>query len=293
MKPRVSVISIFYNAAEFLGEAIESVLAQDFTAFEVLMVDDGSTDRSAAIARSYCEDGTDKVRYLRHGAGANLGMSASRNLGISEARGEYIAFIDADDRWGRSKLREQLAILDRHPEVDGVCGSVNYWESWTGGKDEVVPTGDDGGNIVAPPDAAVRWYPLGKAHAPSMSDLLMRAEAVRAVDGFERNFTGAYEDQAFLAKFYLQSSIFVSTEVWSDYRLHDGSCMAKTVREGRYNAVRRDFLDWYSRYLEQNPAVQFPSVVAALNRARSRERHSTLTKPFQVASRALRKFGSR
>lgn len=293
MKPRVSVITIFYDAAEFLGEAIESVLGQDFTDFELLLVDDGSTDRSAAIARSYCENGTDKVRYLRHAGGANLGMSASRNLGIREARGEYIAFIDADDRWRRPKLREQLEMLDRLPEVDAVCGSVNYWQSWSGGKDEVVPTGHDGDNMVAPPDAAVRWYPLGKAHAPSMSDLLMRADAIRAVDGFERSFTGAYEDQAFLAKFYLQSAIFVSTRLWSDYRLHDGSCMAKTVREGRYNTVRRDFLDWYSGYLQQNPAVQFPSVVAALNRARFRERHPTLTKPFQAAGRALRTFGGR
>ena len=113
MSPRVSVITIFYNAAEFLGEAIESVLAQDYRDFELLLVDDGSTDAGSAIARSYSERQSERIRYLHHPGRENWGMSASRNLGIREARGEIIAFIDADDRWRSNKLGEQITIFDR------------------------------------------------------------------------------------------------------------------------------------------------------------------------------------
>ena len=60
-------------------------------------------------------------------------MSASRNLGMREARGELIAFIDADDCWRSNKLTEQIAIFDEHPRVDACCGAVNYWRSWSGG----------------------------------------------------------------------------------------------------------------------------------------------------------------
>src|SRR5206468_1190432 len=104
MSPRVSVITIFYNAAEFLGEAIESVLAQDYCDFELLLVDDGSTDAGSAIAQSFAKSEPGRIRYLHHSGHENRGMSASRNLGIREARGDIIGFIDADDRWRTNKL---------------------------------------------------------------------------------------------------------------------------------------------------------------------------------------------
>ena len=82
MSPRVSVITIFFNAAEFLGEAIESVIAQDYRDFELLLVDDGSTDAGSAIAQSYNERESDRIRYLHHPGCENRGMSASRNLAM-------------------------------------------------------------------------------------------------------------------------------------------------------------------------------------------------------------------
>ena len=281
--PRVSVITIFYNAETYLAEAIESVLAQDYRDFEFLLVDDGSTDRSTAIARDYVDRHPDRLRYLEHPGHANRGMSATRNLGLSEARGEYVAFIDADDRWRPSKLRAQVALLDRMPEVGAVGGSVNYWSSHDGGKDRIVPTAHVRGRPIPPGEATRKLYPLGREHAPSMSDLLLRRSAVERVGGFEEAFTGAYEDQAFLAKFYLASTLYFSDETWSDYRLHENSCMAQVGRNGGYGDARSAFLTWFEGHLRTTPFQDDASIQHALRRA---------LKPYQQR-KSLRQMLSR
>ena len=114
-EPLVSVIMIFLNAERFIQEAIESVLAQSYTGWELLLIDDGSVDSSGEIARQYAGRYARKMRYLSHAGGANLGMSASRNLGIKSARGELIAFLDADDVWLAEKLEQQVEILRLQP----------------------------------------------------------------------------------------------------------------------------------------------------------------------------------
>jgi glycosyltransferase involved in cell wall biosynthesis len=287
---KVSVILIFFNCEDYVAEAIESVLAQSFRDFELILVDDGSTDGSTAIAQDFARQHGERVRCVEFPGRRNCGRSAARNLGLKHARGEFVAFIDADDRWRVTKLGEQIQILSTMPEVDAVSGAVNYWRSWEAGADERIPTGHVENAIVRPPDALVRWYPLGTAHAPSMSDLLMRAATVRDVGGFEDEFTGAYDDQAFLAKFYRQSPIYVSSEVWSDYRLHDRSCMATLRNEGGYHLARSRFLHWFERYLRESSEVPAPAVAAALRRALLPYRYPPLGPPIRLARRVFRKL---
>lgn len=115
--PKVTVVIPAYNAMEFLPETLDSVLQQTFTDFEVLIVNDGSTD---AIAAWFITVKDDRVRLISQ---ANQGLSGARNTGITEARGEYIAFLDADDLWASTKLEQQVHCLDHHPEV----GLVYTW----------------------------------------------------------------------------------------------------------------------------------------------------------------------
>ena len=103
-KPLVSCITIFFNAEKFFEEAIESVFVQTYKNWELLLVDDGSTDGSTTIARNYAEHYPEKVCYLEHEGHQNRGMSASRNLGIRHAKGDYVALLDADDIWLPQKL---------------------------------------------------------------------------------------------------------------------------------------------------------------------------------------------
>jgi glycosyltransferase involved in cell wall biosynthesis len=276
--PRVSVIAIFFNAEAYLGEAIRSVLAQDYQHFELLLVDDGSTDASAAIAQNHVD--SERVRVLHHPAHANRGATASRNLGIQEAKGELIAFIDADDRWRPHKLREQVELLDALPQVDAVCGAVNFWSSHAGGTDRIVPTGHAFNRAIAAPEALLNVYPLGKADPPCPSDLMLRRTILDEIGGFEEDFVGhlqLYEDQAFLAKLFLAGTIWFSDRVWLDYRLHPASCTSRVNAAGLQPEARRYCLEWFEDYLAGTRYRHDPAIRWALMRALRPYRHPRLT----------------
>ena len=108
--PAVSVVIPAYNAARFLKEAIDTAMAQTFTDYEIIVIDDGSTDATESIARAF----GDKLRYFRQ---QNRGASAARNEGIRKATGKYIAFLDSDDLWAPEKLAVQVGILDQNKEI--------------------------------------------------------------------------------------------------------------------------------------------------------------------------------
>src|SRR5918993_3371746 len=107
--PLVTVVIPCYNQAHFLGEAIESVLSQSYPNFEVVVVDDGSTDDTSEVASRYPQ----KVRLIRQ---ENRGLAGARNTGIGHARGEYLVFLDADDRLLPEALEAGGRELEAHPE---------------------------------------------------------------------------------------------------------------------------------------------------------------------------------
>jgi glycosyltransferase involved in cell wall biosynthesis len=108
--PTVSVVIPTYNSGTFLGGAIQSVLAQTYSDFEVIVVDDGSTDNTESVVHSF----GDRVCYVRQ---ENKGAGAARNHGIKRSRGKYVAFLDADDLWLPGKLAAQIPLLDRDHEI--------------------------------------------------------------------------------------------------------------------------------------------------------------------------------
>ncbi len=114
---KVSVIIPSYNRQAFIGRAIDSVLAQTTQDYELIVVDDGSTDQTKEVLATY----EGKIRYFYQ---SNAGISAARNRGIAEANGEYVAFLDSDDYWAPEKLAEQVKILDAKPKVGIVYGRM-------------------------------------------------------------------------------------------------------------------------------------------------------------------------
>ena len=111
--PKVSVIIPTYNSAQFIIETLESVFAQTYKNYEVIVVDDGSTDNTKEVLKPYMS----KIRYIYK---ENGGPASARNVGIKNARGEYIAFLDSDDLWLPEKLEKQIRYFEKHPEIDMV-----------------------------------------------------------------------------------------------------------------------------------------------------------------------------
>lgn len=166
---KVSAIIAVRNGERHLREAIESVLAQGHTPLELIVVDGGSTDRSAEIARSY-----EQVRCIEQ---VGRGLSAAWNQGIEASSGELIAFLDSDDRWLPGKLAAQIELLGRRPELAGAIGKARF---------VVVP------GSVAPPGMRTRW--IGSENvAPMPGTLLVRREVFDEVGDFDPGYVVAMD----------------------------------------------------------------------------------------------------
>ncbi len=169
--PRVSVIIPAYNAAWCIRRAVDSVLAQDFRDYELIVVDDGSQDETAPLLATY---GT-SVRVVGK---VNGGLSSARNAGINAARGVYIAFLDADDWWLPGKLSRQVALMDGRPDLL-FCSTAS--EVWTAAGKRL---GDwrcgGGGDSALACIFAVNAYVAGSGSA-----VMARREAFARAGGFD------------------------------------------------------------------------------------------------------------
>ena len=249
---RVSIITIFLNEERFMREAVDSVLAQTYRDWELILVDDGSGDRSTTIARDYAERHAGRIHYLNHPGHANRGMSASRNLGLEASTGDYVAFLDADDVWLPTKLADQVSILEAHRDVGVVCGCAEWWYSWTG---EAADRERDFTqryrlplDAVSPPPLLLLNFLEDEWSSPC--DVLVRRALMKRVGGYEQIFRGMYEDQAFHAKLALESPVFVSSTCWYRYRQHPDACTALSHQQGKTDDARAQFLEWLDAYLD-------------------------------------------
>ena len=111
--PLVSVITPFLNGGDWLRQAVESVLAQTYTNWQLILIDDGSTAEATGIAKEYSKLHHDKIIYTEHPGHINLGCSSSRNQGMKFATGELVALLDSDDVWLPSKLQNQVDIHNK------------------------------------------------------------------------------------------------------------------------------------------------------------------------------------
>ena len=128
--PKVSIITPTYNCADYIKDAIRSVFDQTYQNYELIVIDDGSTDNTGEVIKPYlCND---KLRYIRQ---ENLGQAAARNRGLKKATGEYIAFLDADDIWEKSKLEKQLSVVKKS-QADVCYTAAKIVDDETG---EIVP----------------------------------------------------------------------------------------------------------------------------------------------------------
>jgi glycosyltransferase involved in cell wall biosynthesis len=177
--PQVSVIIPAYNAAGCVRRAVDSVLGQSFQDFELLVVDDGSTDDTRVVLAEY----GDRLRLL---AKVNGGPAAARNHGLQQARSKYVAFLDADDYWKTEKLEQQVELLDTRPEI-GFCSTATQ---------VVDSAGQPAGDWPCRPDAGPLpdiLFLHGTVISGSTSGVLARRQLIEAIGGFDPTLRG-FED---------------------------------------------------------------------------------------------------
>lgn len=199
--PLVTVIVPLYNKAAYVARALDSIAAQTVEDFEVIVVDDGSTDGGgdAAAARS-----DPRYRLVRQ---ANAGPGAARNRGLREARAPYVAFLDADDRWLPLFLAENVEILARHPEAAAVSGGwyedpggafpARWWRDCNAAE----------GLIALSPSTRTRDL-VGLIAYTNPSTVLARTESVRRWGGFYEKGCRYGEDATLYLKMFLNEPFY-------------------------------------------------------------------------------------
>ncbi len=219
--PRVTVLLPVYNGARHLREAIASVLGQTFTDFELLVVSDGSTDESVAIARSYADPRVSIVDRRE-----NLGLVATLNEGLTRARGEYVARQDADDVLRPTRLATQVRYLDDHHDIAAVGSSVQLLN-------------DDGRSVGVwhyPEDpVAARWALLFNS-ALAHSSVMFRAARIREAGGYSGRQPHV-EDYELWSRLILTDGLASVPEVLQGYRLSEAGVSRQ--QESRQLAGRR------------------------------------------------------
>ncbi|HUW28695.1 MAG TPA: glycosyltransferase [Sulfuriferula sp.] len=228
--PTVSIIIPCYNGERFLAQAIDAALTQTYPQCEVIVIDDGSSDGSAAIMRKYAK----RIRIVQQ---ANAGLPAARNAGIRVSTGTYLAFLDADDYWQHDFVEKMVLALETSHSAIAYCGWQNV--GLPGGR----------GAPFVPPDyeqldklekmvTGVRW----PVHAA-----LTRREVVEALGGFDSRWSTC-EDFAFWIRAATLHRLVRVAEVLAFYRHHDGVQMTKkrAVIARNHWLVQREFLAQHS-----------------------------------------------
>jgi glycosyltransferase involved in cell wall biosynthesis len=172
---KVSVVMTLYNCEQYIGEAIESALAQTYTDREIIVIDDGSTDGSAFVVKKF----GNAARYVYQ---PNGGVAKATNKGVALSSGSYIAFLENDDVWLPQKLERQVAILEERPEVDAVTCDLRYFSEQSQPLDEII-------SGYCPEDSYSRLF-LGGFNF-MLSALMLRRSVFNATGGFDEGFKAA------------------------------------------------------------------------------------------------------
>jgi len=222
--PAVTVIIPVYNGEQFLAAAIESVRQQTYKPLEVIIVDDGSTDHSAAIVANYRTAGLGAwLRYLHQ---ANAGPAVARNYGLALAQGEVIAFLDADDLWPANKLQVQVAQLVDEPGLQLVWGHYQTL-------------------VLCQTETNARAFVefAQPALSPLLGSMLIRKNAFDQIGLFDPAFTSSEDVDWIMRVREVGCSLKVMPEVTLFYRLHGQNLThRKTLVQLKYVQALRQSL---------------------------------------------------
>ena len=234
-RPIVSVVMTAFNAEPYVGQAATSILEQDFSAFEFIIVDDASTDRTAAII-----DGLGDPRLRRVTNEVNLGVGASARRGMEMSEGRYVARMDADDWAHPARLRRQVAYMDAHPDCVALgCHYRLMDETGRIGRKVVIPCRDD-----------VLKFRMGFAYPFCHPSVMYRADALKSADVLSNADDRYAEDYRVLTRLMGAGRFANLPDYLFAFRQHSGSLTSRDEAENR-KAKRTAFRSYYEENYPQ------------------------------------------
>lgn len=233
--PQVSVIIPTYNYAHFIEDAVKSVLQQSYKDFEIIVVDDGSTDDTKITLEPYIQ--RKDIRYVYQ---KNMGLPGARNTGIRHSQGEFIGFLDADDLWEKDKLKLQVELFDAHPEIGFCYGNIRKFKQGLASKKTAFEE-------LRPAAGKITCQLLQNAFLP-MPTVMVRREAFEKTGMFNESLDSC-EDLDMWLRLSLAYPCAYIDRVIAWYRTHTTSMSANTLKI----AERR--LDVLKTFIKNNESL--------------------------------------
>ncbi len=247
MKPLISIIIPTYNVSRFIDQTLESIFDQDVTGYEIIVVDDGSTDSTQSVLETYKE----RISYYCQ---ENRGPAAARNVGIKMAKGKYIAFQDGDDLWPKNKLRLQLELMESHPDVGLLSGDMQRFSGERVNVSSMFKKYGFDRNFFGDDfyvmDAYRKIYIHGN-YIPTGS-VILRRNCLEKVGDFDEGFRHS-EDLDLWLRISMQYRLAYSNEIWLLRRDHEINLTTDTESMNMsLNKVLEKHEEQYASYMTKN-----------------------------------------
>jgi len=255
VNPEISIITPLYNGSKTLLETAMSVLSQDFTNWEWILFDDGSTDCTHKIADELIDKHPEKIKFFAHENNANHGTAYTRNRAVERSSGKIISFVDQDDIWVSDRLSHQLRILNHFPECAMIWSPALYWYT---DRSFVQPVGYRGKGLhtgVYMPPQFVKIFLSDLRGTPLPSGSLLGREQFESVNGYDESIRGS-EDIVLWLKLAQKFPIYFDDKVLIKYRKHEDSTLRVAKRSGKMDEWDLDFYKWVNRFLKEGKAEQ-------------------------------------
>jgi len=253
--PVVTILTPMYNASLYLDDCIQSVKSQTYHNWELLLIDDGSTDDSLKKALNWAERDS-RIKVLFHNGNVNKGVSATRNLGIREAKGKYIALLDSDDMWLPEKLEKQISILERDPELVLIyCKALTVDQDGVElGKSKNVYNFPHvcGAGPIGRFDDALELSISSQLWIPCLAAII-KANELREIKGFDETLSSQIEDSLMFTVICSKGPIYFINEILCKYRVHPQSytCSSPWVL---------GIIEYYDRLYKHLPTKYVPLI---------------------------------
>lgn len=274
----VSVITPVFNAEEFLEDAINSVLKQSFQDWELLLVNDGSHDRSPEIAKGYAKRYPNKIHYIEHPGHANCGPLATRILGAQHAQADMIALLDADDLWDPEYLESHLNLWQtfQDSKIAASYGPAHFWffKDDSGAQDYVQTMPSATPRIYQPGELLESFLTTRYATTPCTDCLLIRREIFLEIERFKNvaKKSRCFEDQFLSWYLAIHYPIIVHNNVWVHYRQYETSFTTSQSAEDSIH-IESFFLQRIQEYLEHvipdHPLLQTQAIARRIQKLSS------------------------